>query len=52
VLGIDEETALVGGPDDWEVPGRQSVWELTGEGRLEHPPGSRLHMPPTQATVD
>lgn len=26
VLGIDEETALVGGPVEWEVKGEQSVW--------------------------
>ena len=37
VLGIDEDTALVGGPYDWEVVGRQSVWVLTSDGRTEHP---------------
>jgi cyanophycinase-like exopeptidase len=42
VLGIDEDTALVGGPYDWEVMGRQSVWVLGPDGRTEHPSGSRL----------
>jgi cyanophycinase len=42
LLGIDEETALVGGPHEWEVQGRQSVWVL-GEGtRVEHRAGDRL----------
>ena len=45
LLGIDEDTALVGGPHEWEVRGRQSVWEL-GEGkRVEHPAGSRIVTP-------
>lgn len=52
VLGIDEETALVGGPDEWEVQGRRSVWELTSGRRIEHPAGSRLHLPPVPAVVD
>jgi len=42
VLGIDEETALVGGPEQWEVQGRSSVWVFGPTGRVEHPPGSRL----------
>jgi cyanophycinase-like exopeptidase len=45
VLGVDEDTALVGGPYDWEVMGRQSVWVLGPDGRTEHPAGSRLHTP-------
>ena len=45
VLGVDEETALVGGPHEWEVQGRQSAWALTTEGRVEHPAGSILHTP-------
>ena len=40
VLGIDEETALVGGPKNWTVQGRQSVWRLTAEGREELPAGT------------
>lgn len=46
VLGIDEETALVGGPEQWLVRGRQSVWVLDGDGRQAHPPGSRLTLSP------
>lgn len=42
VVGIDEDTALVGGPDEWEVMGLRSVWVLTADGRTEHPTGSRL----------
>jgi cyanophycinase len=45
VLGIDEDTALVGGPEKWQVLGRQSVWELRGDGRTEHPAGSELVTP-------
>ena len=45
VLGIDEDTALVGGPYDWQVMGRQSVWVLGPDGRTEHPTGSVLHTP-------
>jgi cyanophycinase len=42
LLGIDEETALVGGPHAWRVWGRQSVWHLTPEGRSEFPTGSEV----------
>ncbi len=42
VVGIDEDTALVGGPERWQVRGRQSVWVLTPDGRTEHPAGSEL----------
>lgn len=42
VLGIDEETALVGGPKEWTVQGRQSVWHLTAKGREEIPNGTTL----------
>ena len=46
VLGIDEETALVGGPVEWEVQGRQSVWVLTRDGRTPLRAGERLTTPP------
>jgi len=46
VLGIDEETALVGGPQKWTVEGRQSVWRLTSEGREELPVDSTVFTPP------
>lgn len=45
VVGIDEDTALVGGPERWAVRGRQSVWVLTREGRSEHLSGSELVTP-------
>lgn len=46
VLGIDEHTALVGGPEQWEVRGHRSVWTFGATGRVEHPTGSRLTIPP------
>jgi cyanophycinase-like exopeptidase len=52
VLGIDDDTALVGGPADWEVQGHRSVWELTVHGRREHTPGSRLYLPPPDVTPE
>jgi cyanophycinase len=42
LLGIDEDTALVGGPHEWEVLGRQSVWVLGDGSRVEHKPGSHV----------
>jgi cyanophycinase len=45
VLGIDEDTALVGGPHEWAVQGRQSVWTLGHGSRVEHPAGSALFTP-------
>ena len=42
VIGIDEDTALVGGPYTWRVVGRQSVWRLTSAGREQFEPGSTL----------
>ena len=45
VVGIDEDTALVGGPQEWEVQGRQSVWTLGHGARVEHPPGSVVVTP-------
>jgi cyanophycinase len=45
LVGVDEETALVGGPETFTVRGRQSAW-LLGEGRRqEYPSGSTLHLP-------
>ena len=32
VIGIDEDTAMVGGPTDWRVMGRGSVWILDTPG--------------------
>ncbi len=45
VVGIDEDTALVGGPVDWTVQGQRSVWLLTRNGREELPAGTRLTTP-------
>jgi cyanophycinase len=42
VVGIDEKTALVGGPTEWTVEGHQSVWRLTPKGREEYPLGSKV----------
>ena len=45
VVGIDEETALVGGPVEWTVEGRQSAWLLTRDGREEFRAGTTLTTP-------
>ena len=42
VFGIDEQTALVGGPKEWTVLGRRSVWRLTSSGREEFPVGASV----------
>lgn len=45
IVGIDEETALIGGPRDFTVHGRQSVW-LLGDGKgQEFTAGMHLHLP-------
>jgi cyanophycinase-like exopeptidase len=45
VIGVDEETALVGGPHTWTVQGRGSAWKLTPDGREQMPAGSRVAIP-------
>ncbi len=45
VVGIDEDTALVHEAGTWTVRGRQSVWLLTDDGRVEHPSGSTVDLP-------
>lgn len=45
VLGIDEDTALVGGPNEWTVRGRQSAWRLTRDGREELTSGTTVVTP-------
>jgi len=42
VVGIDEDTAIVGGPYQWEVQGRQSAWLFVEGHRVEFPTGSKL----------
>lgn len=44
-IGIDEETALVGGPDEWRVEGRQSVWLIEHGSKTEFAPGSTVRTP-------
>lgn len=39
-VGVDEKTALVGGPSSWAVVGAASAWLLDDDGRHEHPAGS------------
>jgi cyanophycinase-like exopeptidase len=45
VIGIDEETAIIGGPERWDVRGRQSAWVLDAEGRTEFARGSTILTP-------
>ena len=45
VVGIDEDTALVGGPYEWIVKGRQSVWLLNGSHREEFRAGASVITP-------
>ncbi|MEI8148693.1 MAG: hypothetical protein WCG62_06405, partial [Actinomycetes bacterium] len=45
LLGIDENTALVGGPHQWTVHGQQSVWRL---GAGEHEQFAASHSLETQ----
>jgi cyanophycinase-like exopeptidase len=45
VIGVDEDTALVGGPVEWTVQGRQSAWRLTQDGREQLPAGTTVLTP-------
>lgn len=45
VLGIDEETAIVGGPSFWTVKGRSSVWRLSEQGREQLVNGTSVTTP-------
>jgi hypothetical protein len=42
LVGIDEETALVGGPTEYEVQGRQGVHVLGDGKRRSYYSGDRL----------
>jgi len=45
-LGIDEDTAVVGGPTEWTVRGRQRAWVIEeGDRRRGHRAGEVLHTP-------
>ncbi|OLB79903.1 MAG: hypothetical protein AUI14_08970 [Actinobacteria bacterium 13_2_20CM_2_71_6] len=51
LVGIDEDTALVGGPETFTVHGRQSVW-LLGDGRRRgYPAGAEVDLPPSSGRV-
>jgi len=45
VVGIDEDTAIVGGPVEWEVKGRQSAWLFVDGHRVEYGHGQTLVTP-------
>ena len=45
VVGIDEDTALVGGPFEWKVQGRQSVWLISDGNRQQFSEGDVIHLP-------
>jgi cyanophycinase-like exopeptidase len=45
IIGIDEDTAMVGGPTDWRVMGRGSVWILDRPGvRIQHGDGEAFSL--------
>ncbi|MFC5381973.1 Type 1 glutamine amidotransferase-like domain-containing protein [Aquipuribacter nitratireducens] len=44
VVGIDEDTALVGGPSRWDVVGRAAAWLLLDHGRQEHLVGTSVEV--------
>jgi cyanophycinase len=53
VIGIDEETALVGGPARFVVQGKRSVWEIGRDGsRREFPTGATVELLSRAAAVD
>ncbi|MEZ5116009.1 MAG: Type 1 glutamine amidotransferase-like domain-containing protein [Candidatus Nanopelagicales bacterium] len=45
IVGVDEDTALVGGPHEWTVRGRSSAWLLGHGRREEYPAGSTVTIP-------
>lgn len=45
VIGVDEDTAIVGGPVEWEVQGRQSAWLFIDGHRHEYPVGTTIVTP-------
>jgi cyanophycinase len=47
LVGVDEDTALVGGPEEYTVQGRQSVWLLGDGRRRESSAGTRVRLPLT-----
>ncbi len=52
LIGVDERTALVGGPVDFEVMGDQSVWWIDRSGgRQAYGPGTQLTLKPGEDPV-
>jgi cyanophycinase-like exopeptidase len=45
IVGVDEDTAIVGGPEEFTVQGRQSAWLLSDGRRREFPAGSTMELP-------
>jgi cyanophycinase-like exopeptidase len=45
LLGIDEETALVGGPEQWRVVGRRHAWRFGPQSKERFSDGDRLDTP-------
>jgi len=45
LLGIDEDTALVGGSEEWTVRGKRSVWMLSSSGSKEFKSGDVVFTP-------
>ena len=46
VVGIDEDTALVGGPQQWTVMGRQHVTVFSADGPVVYASGDELTLAP------
>ena len=44
LVGIDERTALVGGPDHFEVHGAGAVWLVDAGGRVPHGAGTEIDL--------
>jgi cyanophycinase-like exopeptidase len=51
IVGIDEDTALVGGPEEYSVYGRQAAWLLGDGPRRQFTAGSVVHLPAAPATT-
>ncbi len=47
VIGVDEDTAIVGGPETWSVRGQQSAWRLSAQGKEQLIGGSTFETPLT-----
>jgi cyanophycinase-like exopeptidase len=45
VVGVDEDTALIGGPEEWTVAGRQAAWLLSEGRRRRFSAGESLVLP-------